>query len=597
MGDDIELLWFQQGGSDEKKSTPHDDAFTSVGGHRRRVHERRSSWGGNRGSSHEGIGRRGSASQGDNYHRRHNNQESARRGNPHRRNKSDAEALLGRSGANSGKDVGMPASKQPQKPVHHSGSRQQKGTSSENPKSVAGSRNVWNHPDRRSHRVAHGKASGQKASHRGSQSVAVPVQPCTPAQIQMEEENSPKAEPVRDDQSSETSPRPAQTPVVSKKMAWIKGSIPASVIGKPKDGLSSGYATCKESDGKQSKTVESRSGSVATDVSINSPATPDATEANTPSIQSDSDKSQKACTKKPGSALAHIKTMSQQEVQSWHSRDSAAYSTSQAEGKVDPVRFDGNGEQFFQMVQSVSAVEEEVKEVSEAGSNADDADDESQPSGFESGQENSPTAPVMMGQPMPPPFGMPMGGPMGPMSGYHPGNVPWMRPVGGMGPSMRPMYPFMAPPPSFIHPPSVSGPSTSPPVTSGAPQVSSPAGGAAQSANDPIRPPGGPMYFYPPHVMPHGPPVMQPFMPMMPGHWVGYPMGPHPPPFMGPGRMTQKKFTLRPTAKEFIPPSMLNDGGSEVASDGDEDSMALLRVEADARDSVKAVAPAIQQEV
>lgn len=581
----------------ERNSAPQDDEFTSVGGHRRRVFERRSSWGGNRNSGHDGAGRKGSPGRGDNHTRRHNNQESARRGHAHRRNKSDAEALLSRMGSNSGKDTSPPASRQSQKPAHQSGSRQQKGAPSDNPKTATGSRNVWNHPDRRSHRGGHGKGSSHKAPLRSSQSVVAPVQPCTPAQMHTEEENSPKADPVRDDQSSETSPRQSsQKPVASKKIAWVKGSIPASVIGKPHDVLASGYTTSKESDSKHCKKVESRSGSVATDVSINSPATPDATEADAPSIQSDGDKSQKACTKKPGSTLAYIKTIPPQgDEQTWHCRESDAHSTSRTEGKVDPVRFDGNGEQFFQMVQSVSAVEEEGKDVSEAGSNADDADDESQPSGFESGQENSPTAPVMMGQPMPPPFGMPMGGPMGPMSGYHPGSVPWMRPVGGMGPSMRPMYPFMAPPPNFVHPPSMSGPSPSPPVASSTAQVSSPTG--LQSASEPLRPPGAPMYFYPPHGMPHGPPVMQPFMPMMHGPWMSYPMGLHPPPFMGPGRMTPKKFTLRPTAKEFIPPSMMNDGGSEADSDVEEDSMALLREEADANDSVKAVAPAIEQEV
>lgn len=42
---------------------------------------------------------------------------------------------------------------------------------------------------------------------------------------------------------------------------------------------------------------------------------------------------------------------------------------------------------------------------------------------------------------------------------------------------------------------------------------------------------------------------------------------------------------------------MMNEGGSGAESDAEEDSMALLREEADARDSTKAVTPAIQQEV
>lgn len=236
-------------------------------------------------------------------------------------------------------------------------------------------------------------------------------------------------------------------------------------------------------------------------------------------------------------------------------------------------------------------VEEGAKKASEAGSNGGDADDDSQASGFDSGRDASPNlAPMMMGPMQPGPYGMPMPGGMGPMGGFHPGHMHWM---GAMGPGMRPMYPYMGPPPSYMRPPAASSaPSQeSPQSPSDAPAASTAA------SNGGIRPPG-PMYFYPPHMMPHGAPMMQPFMPMVPGHWMGYPMGPQPTPFLGPNRAAQKKFALRPTAKEFIPASMIGGDSSDgvevfkeenVVSGSEEDG------EEDINDPIQVVPSAIEQ--
>ncbi|CAD7697548.1 unnamed protein product [Ostreobium quekettii] len=347
----------------------------------------------------------------------------------------------------------------------------------------------------------------------------------------------------------------ATTSSTVRRQAWVKGAIPPEVMG-----LSAKKETeCAEvSQGESSES--SKAGSVS------SPDTPDATEVGAPSIRSESEGSSRS--RLSGAAqngLSQIKTKSK-EVQELGPE-------SPSDRPPSPPVFRGSGVQFFEMVRSVSGVDETA--LPGAGECAQEVAlvDEDVPKQASPTTRHTSPGPHMMMTPMGPvPFGMPMCGPMGPMPGMHPGMYSHMRPI---GPPMRPMVPMMVPP--YMRPPS------STPTSSPASPPSSPASDSAQPAGDspqsPVPPQGGPagprpnippVYFYPPHMMPPGGAMVPPFMPMVPGQWMGYPMGP--PQGVPSNDRRVKSFALRPDAKEFIPQSLMATSKDQDSSDAGSNS-------------------------
>jgi len=141
---------------------------------------------------------------------------------------------------------------------------------------------------------------------------------------------------------------------------------------------------------------------------------------------------------------------------------------------------------------------------------------------------------VMMGPPlMPPPMGIPP--PIGPLPAFHPSFYGPMRPMVGPNGVRFPV-------PPVFHP-SLSAPVTSIPE--------------ASESESPVSTTTPPYPYFPVMHGHHMP--MPPYLPVMPyGQW--FPPGVPPMSFDSQVR----KFPLRPTAEEFVPPSMKHDDSART---------------------------------
>lgn len=266
----------QQSNSDKSESD-----FTSVS-NRRKPHERRGSWGGNRSSSYETSGRRHNSGSGELPTRKHN-QDLNR---PHRRNRSDAEAASRKMGVRCPRDVAVSNHSQ-QPPSSTPNVVMRKNSAPESQKVHNGRQSVWNHPDRRARRMTQQpKQPSSTPSHKqyedqvAAQSTTEVASNTDVIVVEPQQLGSPEM-------PADVVSTPAEQNAPSqKKVAWVKGSIPASVIGKLETGAS-GDGVVKSTENNPSKVLASQSSSVTTDGSINSPPTPDGSEVDAPSVESD----------------------------------------------------------------------------------------------------------------------------------------------------------------------------------------------------------------------------------------------------------------------------------------------------------------------